>query len=683
MKSPARPPHSSPVRTGIARAGLAACALLIAAPLAAAPPVSAASAAAPTRAAAAFVDLGSAASYSVLAGAGVSNTGADTVLALDLGLSPAGVIAGFPPGTVTGTVHDKDAAAETAAEDRQSAYDATVAQTGGTPFAGDQAGATFKPGLYTSPAALTNTGTITLDADGDSGGIFVFQIGGALSSAAVTKVVLTDGALANNVYWQVNGAVSLGAGAKFVGTFLATGAISFGEGASLKGRALTPSTVALANSPVTKPIDDLTAPIVTIDGGPTASTNDATPSISGTTDEPAGRPVTVTVADQTLSATVDAGGSWVVGTSALSEGPHDVVATITDPSQNVGTATQVLTVDLTDPLVTLDGGDTRATKDRTPSISGTTDQPGKPTVVVRVAGQRLTTKAGADGAWSVTTATLKERTFAVVASVDDTAGNTGQADQTLTVDVTKPVIAIDGGAERKTQDTSPWTYGTSGEKAGTVVTVGIGTQRLTTEVLSDGTWGVSAKALPKGTYRVVASITDAAQNTTQASQLLTIGHASDPIEPGPVGPGPVDPGTRYRPDAAIRHGKGAFVGVEVYGHRADQRITSKLKHRTRRAKFQVSLTNRGNAGDRLSVQGTSRNEKFRAVYRSGGKNVTRAVTAGTFRTQRLAVGESARLILRVTRTRAAHHHNRRVFRVWVASGHSSRRRDMVTAVVKR
>ena len=81
---------------------------------------------------------------------------------------------------------------------------------------------------------------MTLDADGDSSAVFIFQINAALSSAAGSKVVLTDGALANNVYWQVVGAVSLGAGAKSVGTFLGAGAITFGDGASIKGRALTP-----------------------------------------------------------------------------------------------------------------------------------------------------------------------------------------------------------------------------------------------------------------------------------------------------------------------------------------------------------------------------------------------------------------------------------------------------------
>ena len=184
------------------------------------------------------MDLGTAASYSVVAGTGVANTGAGTVLAGNLGLSPRRDLR-VPARHGDGTIHDKDAAAETAQADRADAYAAAAAQTSTSTFAGDQAGRTFHPGVHTSAAAFTNTGTITLDADGDSSAVFVFQVGAALSSAAASKVVLTDGALANNVFWQVVGAVSLGAGAKFVGTFLGAGAITFGDGASSRA-ALSP-----------------------------------------------------------------------------------------------------------------------------------------------------------------------------------------------------------------------------------------------------------------------------------------------------------------------------------------------------------------------------------------------------------------------------------------------------------
>jgi hypothetical protein len=623
-----------------------------------------------------FVDLGTAATYSILAGVSVANTGAGTVLAGDLGLSPAGAITGFPPGTLAGTIHDKDAAAETAQSDRADAYADAAGQTTTTTFTGDQAGATFHPGVHTTAAAFSNTGTVTLDADGDSHAVFVFQINAALSSAAASKVVLTDGALANNVYWQVVGAISLGAGAKYVGTFLGAGAIAFGDGASLKGRALTPGSVAVTNSPFTVAKDDLTAPLVTVDGGAARSTNDTTPTISGTTDEPAGRAVQVTVGGQTLGTTVGAGGLWAVGATTLASGPHAVVATVTDASQNVGTANQTLTVDVTAPTVSINGGPSRATKDTTPAISGTTDaEPGTP-VTVTVGGQTLTTTTvGEAGAWVVTAAPLSEATHSVVASVADGAENVSTATQILTVDLTVPVLTILGGPTRSTNDTSPWTYGTTAEQAGTIVHLSIGGQHLTATVVSGGAWGVSASTLPEGTYHVVAAVTDAAQNVGTASQTLTIGTPGGPGGPG----GPGDPDPTYRPDAAVRSLGGSFVGAGTYA--AGQRVTKQLRRNHRSATFEVRVTNRGDAVDRMELLGTSRSRAFKVTYLVNGKNVTGAVTAGKYRTDTLKPGESARIVVKVTRTSAARSGDRRNFELRAGSAHAPTR-DTVAVVVR-
>ena len=343
------------------------------------------------------VDLGSAAGFSVLAGPSIANTGPGTVLALDLGVT--GTLAGFPPGTVTGTTRIATPEVETAHEDRQAAYDAVVAQTGGTAFGGDLAGTTFTPGLYSTAAAITNTGTITLDADGDPSAVFVFQVGAALSSAAATKVVLTDGPWPTTSTGRPSALSRSAPTSKWVGTILGDGAISFGEGASLKGRALTSSTMALANSPVTKPIDDLVAPVVAVNGGPARSTNDTTPSISGTTDEPGTPLVTVTIGSQVLTTRASAG-TLDAECRRTGQGPHTVVASVTDPSGNTGTATQELTVDTEAPGVTVTGGTSAATSDTTPTISGTTTEPGTPSVIVTVGDQTLTTTASA-GAWTV------------------------------------------------------------------------------------------------------------------------------------------------------------------------------------------------------------------------------------------------------------------------------------------
>lgn len=619
-----------------------------------------------------FVDLGAAETYSVLGGTSVANTGTGTVLAGDLGLSPAGTITGFPPGTLNGTIHDKDEHAEIAQADRAEAYAAAAGQASTTTFAGDQAGATFHPGVHTSAAAFANTGTMTLDADGDSNAVFIFQIGAALSSAAGSKVVLTDGALANNVYWQVVGAIALGADAKYVGTFLGAGAIAFGDGASLKGRALTPTSVAMTNSAFTAARDDLTAPVVTIDGGAARSTKDTTPTVSGTTDEPSGGTVTVAVDGQTLSTTVGDGGIWAVSATALASGPHALTASITDPSQNVGTADQTLTIDVMAPVVTINGGAATATNDTTPEISGSTDEsPGTP-VTITVGGQMLTTTVGSDGgAWTVTPTALTESAHSVVASVNDSADNSTTETQILSVDLTVPVVAIDGGLARSTLDTSPWTYGTTAEPAGSTVHLTIGTQHLTAVVQQGGTWGVSASALSVGTHSVVASLTDAAQNAGSATQTLTI--------TAPVGTNPSPPLPFYRPDAAVRVLGGGYVGLNRYG--TVQRVT-KLLRRTRTGTFYVRIANRGNASDRMEILGAPATRQFKVTYLVGGRNVTRAVLAGSYLTGALAPGASTILTLKVTRTAAARPGHRRIFSVRVDSSRSTSR-DTVAAVVVR
>lgn len=625
------------------------------------------------------VDLGSAAGFSVLAGPSVTNTGAGTVLALGLGVS--GTLAGFPPGVVKGEIHVADTAVQAAHGDRQAAYEAAAAQTGGAPFAGDQAGKTFTPGLYTAGAAVTNTGTITLDAAGDPDAVFVFQVGAALSPAAGSKVVLKGGALANNVYWQVVGAVALGADATMVGTVLGAGVISFGAGASLKGRALTSSTLALADSPITQPIDDLVAPIVAIDGGSARATNDATPPISGTTDEPGTPLVTVTVGTQVLT-TRAADGVWTLSARALTAGPHDVVASITDPSQNTGAASQVLTVDVAAPEVTIDRGASAATNDITPTISGTTDETGTPTVTVTVGGQSLTTTADA-GAWSVEASALSETAHGVQASVTDAAGNTGTGRQVLTVDVTVPVLTIDGGPAQSTSDTSPWTYGTTAEKAGTIVDVSVGGQTLTATVEPGGRWGVSAQSLAPGTYTVLASITDAAQNTGTRSQTLTVGAGTPPgTSPGaPVVPPPA-PAAAYRPDAEVRLAKRAFVGKGVYSV-SRQRVTAALTgRRAKTATFTVRATNRGNVADRMTIRGTSGNRQFKVVYLHGRKDVTAAVRKGSYRSATLKPGQSVTLTVRVTKIARVKKGSKRTFTIRTTSSHDRTRLDTVVAIAK-
>jgi hypothetical protein len=187
------------------------------------------------------VDLGQASTYAALSGASVGNTvsamGAPhTTLRGDLGVNASSPPTGFPPGIVTGTTR-VGSTATPAYNDAVTAYGEVAGRTGGAPLAGALVGTTISPGLYTIAGAASNTGTVTLDGGGDPNAIFVFQIGGALTTAAPSQVVLINGAQASHVFWQVDGAASIGAGSTFAGTLIAHDAVAVGNNSIVNGRA--------------------------------------------------------------------------------------------------------------------------------------------------------------------------------------------------------------------------------------------------------------------------------------------------------------------------------------------------------------------------------------------------------------------------------------------------------------
>ena len=99
---------------------------------------------------------------------------------------------------------------------------------------------TYTAGVYAVGKAVTLGITLTLDAQGDPDALFIFKVTGAFSAAAGTKIILINGALPKNVYFNVDGAISFGAGALMKGTFISnSGAIDFATGATLEGRAVT------------------------------------------------------------------------------------------------------------------------------------------------------------------------------------------------------------------------------------------------------------------------------------------------------------------------------------------------------------------------------------------------------------------------------------------------------------
>jgi hypothetical protein len=186
------------------------------------------------------LNLGAAANFAVLAGTTVANTGLTTVKG-NLGLSPGSAVTGFPPGKLNGTQHVADSTAAQAQLDLTTAYNNAAGRTvAPISVAGNLGGMTLAPGLYTSTSGLQiSSGDLTLDAQGNPNAVFIFQIATTLTTTAGRQVILSGGAKASNVFWQVGSSATLGTTSVFQGTILANISIALTTGATLDGRALT------------------------------------------------------------------------------------------------------------------------------------------------------------------------------------------------------------------------------------------------------------------------------------------------------------------------------------------------------------------------------------------------------------------------------------------------------------
>jgi hypothetical protein len=185
--------------------------------------------------------LGSAAAFEILAGSTVTNTGPTVITGGDLGLSPGSAVTGFPPGTLTppAIMHIADPIAAQAELDLTTAYLYTAGLSGGAVLPGDMSGLTFPPGLYTnSSTVMLSSGAVTLDGGGNVNAVFIFQVASTLTTLGSTQVILSGGAQAKNVFWQVGSSATLGTNSIFEGNILTLQSITLDTGAALTGRAL-------------------------------------------------------------------------------------------------------------------------------------------------------------------------------------------------------------------------------------------------------------------------------------------------------------------------------------------------------------------------------------------------------------------------------------------------------------
>ena len=221
-------------------------------------------------------DLGAAAGYAILAKTGVSTVPTSTVTG-NVGLSPAarGGLTGWSlidiPADTSFTsaqvvapfkLYAADNAAPTPANltaavlNMQAAYIDAAGRTATSAAttnvgAGTLTGLTLTPGVYEWGTAVTIPTDLTFS--GSAGDVWILKVAGTLDMAAAKSVILSGGAQAKNIFWQVAGAVTIGANTHFEGIILGKTSITFGHLASINGRLLAQSAVILDAVTVTQP----------------------------------------------------------------------------------------------------------------------------------------------------------------------------------------------------------------------------------------------------------------------------------------------------------------------------------------------------------------------------------------------------------------------------------------------
>jgi len=222
------------------------------------------------------VNLDTAANYAIFADSGITTDANPSDITGNIGVSPevtSTAISGFalnlpassPFSTstqVSGNVYAFDYADPTPAEvagataDMLAAYLDAEGRAVSSPEhlnvgAGTLTNLTLGRGVYVWGSAVTIPENLTLH--GSATDVWILKVEGTLGMAAAKNVYLTGGARARNVFWQVSGAVSIGANTDFKGIILGASSITFGNSSSINGRLLASTAVTLDATTVTQP----------------------------------------------------------------------------------------------------------------------------------------------------------------------------------------------------------------------------------------------------------------------------------------------------------------------------------------------------------------------------------------------------------------------------------------------
>lgn len=282
----------------------------------------------------ASVPLGGAAPFAVLGGAAVTNTG-PTALNGDLGVGPGASISGFPPGIVNGRTHTADATAAQAQLDLTAAYDDAARRAVTATVPTQLGGTTLPPGVYDSNSgAFSVAGTLTLDARRNGNAVFILKAPTTLGASAFSQIKLIGSAQACNVFWQVGGPATLGAGTAFRGNVLAAADVTAGSGATVDGRLLSRAgTVSLENDSIYASQCDKRRPKVKVANLPSRCTRASFRARFKVSDQ-LGVRTDVLLDGRRMKRSRKSLFTARIGSSALAPGPHRIQAVSRDDAGN-------------------------------------------------------------------------------------------------------------------------------------------------------------------------------------------------------------------------------------------------------------------------------------------------------------------------------------------------------------
>jgi len=223
----------------------------------------------------ATTDPAAAGSYVLLAKTGITNVTGSSITGGNVGLSPAAAsfITGFSliadptnvystSGSVVppGKIYASDYAAPTPSNlttailDMEAAFSDAASRTNPDFLnlaSGEIGGETLVPGLYRWGTGVTIPTDVTIAGGADD--VWIFQISNDLDLSTATSVILSGGALAKNIFWQVSGETTIHANAHFEGIILSQTGITLQTTASMNGRALAQSLIAIDDNAITAP----------------------------------------------------------------------------------------------------------------------------------------------------------------------------------------------------------------------------------------------------------------------------------------------------------------------------------------------------------------------------------------------------------------------------------------------